>query len=315
MERDSFAFATGLFVLILGLGVLVASRLLEGPQAVNQPYLVVTESSVAGLSPFSKVYFRGVEVGQVTDIEFAADGSRDILIHIELDRLVFVTVNTYAVLKSQGLTGLAFIELLDDGPTDAAPLTTSEAEPARIVMRPSLLESFQAVGQGITEQIQRLVSNINKLFNKENTAKLGRIVDNIESVTSRLDTLLIESKPVIARLEPLARSGEEAFSQAGTTLKTLDDTLKTLSTRLDQAEALIEKSESLVSESETAITDISAQVNSTVLPELENALGAVSAAAQRIEQLTRSLAHNPPALLRGQAAPRPGPGEIGYQGE
>jgi len=314
VERNAFAFATGLFVLVFGLGILVTSRWLAGPEAMSRPYLVVTESSVAGLSPFSKVYFRGVEVGQVTDIDFATDGSRDIVIRIALQRPVPVTVNTYAVLKSQGLTGLAFIELLDDGPTDAPQLPTGETEPARIVMRPSLLESFQAVGQGIAEQIQRLVGNINKLLTPENSARLVSIIENIESLTGHLDALVRASQPAIARLEPLARSSEDAFGQASLTLKTFDDTLKILEARLTQAEALIGKSEAVVGQSQTTLNEFGAQVNDRVLPELENALGAVSAAARRIEQLTRSLEQNPPALLRGQTSPRPGPGESGYQG-
>lgn len=312
MERNAFAFAAGLFVLAFGFGILAASRWLAGPEAVSRPYLVVTESSVAGLSPFSKVYFRGVEVGQVTDINFATDSSRDIVIRIELERPVPVTVNTYAVLKSQGLTGLAFIELLDDGPPDAPALRTSETAPARIVMRPSLLESFQAVGQGIAEQIQRLVGNINKLLTPENSARLVRVVENIESLTGHLDALALASQPAIARLEPLVRSSEDAFDQASLTLKTVDDAMTILGARLDQAEALIGKSEALVGQSHRTLNELGAQVNDRVLPELENTLRAVNAAAQRIEQLTRSLERNPPALLRGQSTSRPGPGERGH---
>ena len=153
MERSAYAFATGLFVIALGLGLLAAARWLQGPEVERRPYQVVAKSSVAGLSPYSKVYYRGVEVGQVTAIRFARDGSRDILIDVALEPRVPVTVNTYAVLKSQGLTGLAFIELLDDGPLDAPELQTSGTDPGRIEMRPSLLESFQTVGQGIAEQM------------------------------------------------------------------------------------------------------------------------------------------------------------------
>ncbi|MCC6295848.1 MAG: MCE family protein, partial [Pseudomonadales bacterium] len=85
MERSAYAFATGLFVVLLGLGALAAARWLQGPEVERRPYEVVAKTSVAGLSPYSKVYFRGVEVGQVSAIRFAGDHSRDILIGIELE--------------------------------------------------------------------------------------------------------------------------------------------------------------------------------------------------------------------------------------
>ena len=86
MERSAYAFATGLFVIALGLGLLAAARWLQGPEVERRPYQVVAKSSVAGLSPYSKVYYRGVEVGQVTAIRFARDGSRDILIDVALEQ-------------------------------------------------------------------------------------------------------------------------------------------------------------------------------------------------------------------------------------
>lgn len=308
MERNAYAFAAGLFVLALGLGALAAARWLEGPEAMSQPYVVVSESSVAGLSPFSKVYYRGVEVGQVTDIRFAQDGSREILISIELERRVPVTVNTYATLKAQGLTGLAFIELLDDGPVDAATLKTGQDAPARIAMRPSLLESFQAVGQGIAEQIQQLAGNINQLFTPENTEQLGRIIANIENASARLDAVLAGSHSVVEQLEPLVQQGEQTFAQAENTLRTFDETLEALRTPLEEAERL------LATTSDT-VTQVGGRVGSDILPQLESALGTIADAADRIDRLTENLERDPPALLWGTAVPRPGPGETGYSGD
>ena len=308
MERRAHAIAAGLFVLALGLGALAAARWLEGPETVSSPYIVVSESSVAGLSPFSKVFYRGVEVGQVTDIRFAQDGSREILIGIELERRVPVTVNTYAVLKAQGLTGLAFIELLDDGPADAPPLATREQQPARIAMRPSLLESFQAVGQGIAEQIQQLAGNVNQLFTEQNTEQFGRIIANIESASARLDALLAGSQPAVDRLEPLVRQTEHTFARAETALQSFDDTLRTLQARLQDAEALVAKTDA-------TLTEVGGRVTDNILPELESALGAVADAAGRINRLTETLERDPPALLWGTAGPPPGPGEAGYSGD
>lgn len=308
MERSAYAFATGLFVIALGLGLLAAARWLQGPEVERRPYQVVAKSSVAGLSPYSKVYYRGVEVGQVTAIRFARDGSRDILIDVALEPRVPVTVNTYAVLKSQGLTGLAFIELLDDGPLDAPELQTSGTDPGRIEMRPSLLESFQTVGQGIAEQIQQLAGNLNRLLAPESVARVGRILANLEDISARVDELLGVSRPAFTRLAPLLDQGDATLAAAATTLRALRDTLELLQARLRDAEAIAARADA-------AVAGVGEQMNSGILPELEAALAAIRAAADRFERLAATLENNPPALLLGAPRPPPGPGEAGYPGD
>ena len=308
MERNAYAFGTGLFVIVLGLALLAGARWLRGPEVQRDPYEVVTQSSVAGLSPYSKVYYRGVEVGQVTAIGFAQDGSRDILIDVGLEPRLPVTVNTYAVLKSQGLTGLAFIELLDDGLPDAPVLPTGAERPGRIPMRPSLLESFQVVGQGIAEQIQQLAGNLNRLLTPEAADSMGRILANVERISARVDELLAASRPALERLAPTLDRGEATLDEAGVTLGVLRETLLLLQARLRDAEGIAARADAAVSQA-------GEQLNARALPELEASLAAIRAAAERFERLAATLEHHPPALLLGPPQPPPGPGEAGHSGD
>ena len=305
VERNAYALATGVFVVVLGIGLLLAARWLQGPAVDRQPYQLISKASVAGLAPHSKVYYRGVDVGQVTAIQFAPDGSRDILIDIVLEPRVPVTGNTYGVLKSQGLTGLSLVELLDDGPLDAPHLATSAAAPARIPMRPSLLESFQAVGQGIAEQIQQLSSNANRLFTPDNIDRMSRIMANLEHISVRVDELLIATRPTLDRLPPMLAQGDTALAEAGATLRALRDTLELFQQRLGEAGAIAARTEATVQ-------GIGAKVATSTLPELEASVAAVAAAAKRFEQLAATLERDPPALLLGTVPAPPGPGEPGY---
>lgn len=305
VERNAYALATGIFVVVLGIGLLLAARWLQGPAIDHQPYQLISKASVAGLAPYSKVYYRGVDVGQVTAIRFAPDGSRDILIDIVLEPRVPVTGNTYGVLKSQGLTGLSLVELLDDGPLDAPRLATSLAAPARIPMRPSLLESFQAVGQGIAEQIQQLSSNANRLFTPDNIDRISRIMANLEHISVRVDELLIATRPALDRLPPMLAQGDAALAEAGATLRTLRSTLDLLQQRLGEAGAIAARTEATVQ-------GIGDKVATSTLPELDASVAAVAAAAKRFEQLAATLERDPPALLLGTVPAPPGPGEPGY---
>ena len=305
MERNAYAFATGVFVVVLGIGLLLSARWLQGPAVDRQPYQLVSKASVAGLAPYSKVYYRGVDVGQVTAIQFAPDGSRDILIDVVLEPRVPVTGNTYGVLKAQGLTGLSQVELLDDGPLDAPHLATSLAAPARIPMRPSLLESFQAVGQGIAEQIQLLSGNANRLFTPDNIDRISRIMANLEHISVRVDELLIATRPALDRLPPMLARGDAALAEAGTTLRTLRSTLEQLQQRLGEAGAIAARTEATVQ-------GLGDKVTTSTLPELDASVAAVAAAARRFEQLAATLERDPPALLLGTVPVPPGPGEPGY---
>ena len=308
MERSAYALATGLFVVLLTLGALAAARWLQGPEVERHPYQVVTSTSVAGLSAFSKVFFRGVQVGQVTAIRFAEDNSRDIVIDIELDPQLPITVNTYAVLKSQGLTGLAFVELLDDGPANAPALATSAKTPGTIPMQPSLLESFQTMGQGIAEQVQQLVININTLFTPDAVARVGRIMENVEQISARTDELLTASRPALDRLAPLLDQGDATLAEAGSTLAAARQAL-------ERVQAVLHHAETITARTDASLAEVGEQFDASILPEIETTLAAFRRAAERFENLAASLDRNPGALLTGPSQPSPGPGEPGYSGD
>ena len=59
--------------------------------------------------------YRGVTVGKVENIRLDPEKLQTILIRIAVDRDLPLTKNAYAQLGYQGLTGLAFVQLNDDG--------------------------------------------------------------------------------------------------------------------------------------------------------------------------------------------------------
>ena len=61
------------------------------------------------------VRFRGVEVGKVETIEFLPNDARVILVRVAVRAGTPITKGTYAQLGSQGVTGLAYVILDDDG--------------------------------------------------------------------------------------------------------------------------------------------------------------------------------------------------------
>jgi phospholipid/cholesterol/gamma-HCH transport system substrate-binding protein len=107
----------GLFVLVLGSGIIAAAVWLSGrgDERAYQTYVAYVRESVAGLNPRAAVKYRGVNVGTVRRIGLDKEGRVRLLLDIEVGTPL--TDDTAAVLSSLGITGLAFVDLKAVGRT------------------------------------------------------------------------------------------------------------------------------------------------------------------------------------------------------
>ena len=115
MENRAHALVAGLFVIFLSIAVALIAMRFSGVNIKYNSYLVVTKESVSGLNPQSSVQYRGVNIGKVETITFDPDNLHRILIKISVDENVDLNKSVYAQLGYQGVTGLAYIQLNDDG--------------------------------------------------------------------------------------------------------------------------------------------------------------------------------------------------------
>jgi len=104
----------GIFVLGLGAALVVAVLWLAAgidTQKKYEPYQSVIKESVAGLSIAAPVKYMGVDVGKVSEIAIDPQNSRQVRVKFLIERGTPIKQDTEAVMKSQGLTGIAYIEL------------------------------------------------------------------------------------------------------------------------------------------------------------------------------------------------------------
>ena len=66
---------------------------------------------MAGLNVDAPVKYLGVDVGKVSRIEIDPRNSQQVRLHFLIDRGTPIKQDSLAVLKTQGLTGIAYIEL------------------------------------------------------------------------------------------------------------------------------------------------------------------------------------------------------------
>ena len=107
---------------------------------------------------------------------------RLILVRISLDRKYPVTPKTVARMGHQGLTGLAYIQLEDDGTSDQL-LEGKGVELPRIGMKPSLFETLSEKGGDIATQLSEVATRVSALLNEKNVQNLSRTIDNVATAS------------------------------------------------------------------------------------------------------------------------------------
>lgn len=291
MENRAHALIAGLFVIFLSIAVALIAMRFSGSNIQYNAYLVVTKESVSGLNPQSAVHYRGVNIGKVESIEFDPNNLRQILVHILINENVMLSKSVYAQLGYQGVTGLAYIQLNDDG-IDNEPLSPD----AHIPMRRSLLDEVTGSGQDLLSNVNQLVLKMHQLLDDQNQTQVSKILQNIEKATRNFDG-------IAGHLQPVLQSFTELTIESATLVKRLDQLLGEINlavAKANQKEGIFDS------------LSQSAQELAATIPELHKASNSIARNSNNLDRVLNQLEENPQSLLFGRPPPLPGPGETGF---
>lgn len=298
----------GVFVLVLG-AVLVAGILWLASGGAFQKkydlYLAIEDESVAGLNVNAPVKLNGVAVGKVKEIELDHGNPERVRLTFAIERGTPIKEDTVAVLKTQGLTGIAYVEL-GGGTRDAPPLRAGpENELPQIRTKPSLGARVENVLTTVLAKLDSTSSNINAILSDENQASFKNALADIAAVAhtiaARKDKLDSSIVSAARTLENTAR----ATAQAGPVID-----------RIGRGAEAIEKMGNEVARATSSagktVNSVGADVqrfSAETLPELERLLGELSALSNSLRRLTEQTERNPSSLLFGRKPVPEGPGE------
>src|SRR6266540_7396827 len=195
MENRAHALVAGLFALVLAAALVAAGLWFRRDDIRLARYVVSTTSSVAGLKVEAPVQYRGVHVGRVESIKIEPGVSGRINVRIGVQEDTPVTKSTYAQLGYQGVTGLAYVSLNDDG-TSSELLKAGDREPPRIDLRPSVFDSSLDLVAAVNE----LSGRMNDLLNEENRRLVTRVLGGIERASLRTAELAERLQPGAEKL-------------------------------------------------------------------------------------------------------------------
>jgi phospholipid/cholesterol/gamma-HCH transport system substrate-binding protein len=307
MESKVNYAAVGLFVIGLGLALILSVLWLAAGgewQRHTSRYESVSTESVAGLNVNAPVKLRGVDVGKVKSIAINPTNDEEVRIVYEIEEGTPIKTDTVATLTSQGLTGIAYVEL-SGGSANAPALTAKEGELPRIAMRPSLTARLESVLSRVLASVDKTSENINGVFSDENKAALTRTLNDLSTISHAIAA----RKDTIDKL--IADAGTTMHNTSGASAR-ISSTLDKVSAGADSVNAAADRIGALGVHADTTVKDVGADVHrftTEALPQLENMMIELSALSASLKRLSDQTADNPSSLIRGTPPVRKGPGE------
>lgn len=293
MENRAYALAAGLFTVVLAAALVAAGLWFRRDDIRFAQYVVTTESSVAGLKVEAPVRYRGVDVGRVESIRIEPGVSGRISIRIGVQEDAPITRSTYAQLGYQGVTGLAYVALNDEGASKEL-LKAEGGEPPRIDMRPSIFDS----SLDVVAAVKQLSGHMNELLNEENRKLLTRMLGGIEQA-SRQTAALAE------RLQPGAQEFPSLMADARGALADLSR----LSRKLEERSAALDRMAASLEEVGVAARSF----NDETLPRLNALVEQLNRDTRSLDRVLNALGENPQSFVFGAQRAKPGPGEPGFK--
>jgi phospholipid/cholesterol/gamma-HCH transport system substrate-binding protein len=299
MENKAHAMIAGLFTIAMLAAAVLAAIWFNRDREVRVPYQIATRLSVPGLNPQAAVRYRGLDVGRVDRIGFDPQAAGQILIDISVKPDTPITRSTFAVLGYQGVTGLAYVQLDDQG-SDPVRVASSREQLARIELRPSLLDSLQTRGLAILGQTEELTKRLGVLLSDENQRTILTAFSNVSRAAVAVEALPRQLEPTLAAMPALAGEAQRSLAALNRLARNAD----TLATGLQGPDGAIAR----VGAAADDVSAVADRFIVEVLPLTSDVRGSLRVLNRTLSGLTE----RPQSILFGGPGVRPGPGETGF---
>lgn len=216
-------------VTIWGLNFLKGRNILKG---VNT-YFAVFED-VGGLEKNSKIFIKGYEVGQVSDIYFTENGSRDLIVLLGIEKIYDIPLNSEAILFDADLLGSKAIMISLTGseqlhkPGDTVMCRIQYGLTARLEQQ---LLPVKNKAENLIVTVDSLMSSLNYVFDRNTSAMLQASIQNLESSTEGIKNMLSDQGKLtnmIAHMEAITlnlKNHNEQLASAMSNIESITDSI------------------------------------------------------------------------------------------
>ena len=303
MENKAHALIAGAFVvLVTALLALLAIWLTRDNTARNL-YEMSTSETISGLQPQATVRYRGVAVGKVERIGFDEKVKGNVLIRVSIDEAAPVTRSTFATVASQGVTGLGFIQLDDDGGSSQR-LVPNDDDPPRIPLKQGGIDKLLKQSEVIFNQAEQAATRINQLLSAQNEAAINTAVTQLAEAAGSINRVAKAMEPAVATLPALSSDAQAALRSVKTVTDEVGVTAQRLNEQGGALDRLKDGGEALAAGVET--------FSAATLPKLGEVADETARTMRQLRRTVNAVDDNPQALIFGNGPAVPGPGETGF---
>lgn len=327
METRASYLLVGSFVLIvivamLGFVLWIAKGQIDKKTASYQTYFKTT---VTGLQVGSVVRYRGILVGEVTSIRVSLKNTQEIEVTFEVKRDTPIDRFSTAVLETQGITGVAFIQIKHDAKAYKAwrAVVTNEAvkpgapevDVARGAQYPTL-DSDSSGFEKILSDLPKMLASIReladaakKLFDRGNLdsikttlASLATLSKGISKSGEKIDRLIGNLDKAVVQLPPAIADARASIRKFGAMSASLNKAVVQLTPAIADARtgirnfgAMSASLDKLIKENRRPIRDFSA----TGLYELSLFITEARELVRNLNRVAKRIEDDPSRFLFG----------------
>ena len=298
----------GAFVLVLGAALMGVVLWLASGGAFQKKYdlyLAIETEPVAGLNLNAPVKYNGVDVGKVRTIQLDPANPEHVRLVFAIERGTPINQDTLAVLKTQGLTGIAYVEL-EGGGRNSAPLRASApGQYPEIRTKPSLSARLENVLTSVLAKLDQTSNNINAILSDDNRAAFTHALSDIAAVSHTIAARKTTLDAAIASAARTFDNSARVTAQLGPVIEQIDRSAEAVQ-RMGNEAALASTSAGKTAES--VGTDVK-RLTAETLPELQRLMAELSALSNSLRLLSDQTERNPAGFLFGRSPVSEGPGE------
>lgn len=295
-------------MLLLGVALIAGVLWLASGGAMQKKfdlYLAIEDESVAGLNLNAPVKFSGVDVGKVQEIQLDPTNPGRVRLLFAIERGTPIKEDTVAVLKTQGLTGIAYVELSGSS-KNAKPLMVTEGEEYPVIRTvPSLSTRLETILTTVLEKLDHTTSNIDSLLSAENR----------EALQSTLKDIAIVSRTIAARKDTIDAgivSAARTFDNSARASKQIEPLIVQINRSAEAIEKTSNQATLTINSAGKTINAVGADMGdftAETLPEVQRLLNELNVMAGSLRRLSEQAERDPASILRGRNTVPNGPGE------
>jgi phospholipid/cholesterol/gamma-HCH transport system substrate-binding protein len=298
----------GAFVLILG-AMLIAGILWIASGGINQKkydtYLAIENESVAGLTVNALVKYNGVDVGKVSKISLDPITPQRVRLELLIEHGTPIKVDTMATLKTQGLTGIAYVELSGGDIHSPLLLASGNSPYPEIKTIPSLSTRLESLLSNVVAKLDHLSSGFDKINSPQNVRAFSNALADIAAVSH---TIALRKDTLDAGINSATRTFSNT-DQASEKLESLIANVEKSANAVQLMANDTAKTSRDVGSVANLIGGDAHQLITETTPEVRRLIAELNTLSASLRRFSEQAERNPAGFIAGPSPVPEGPGE------